>query len=102
MKMITADKRFRVTATATAQTMMNKSRITFRNPKALFDEGDTSVSAYYRSLYINDVAQMISKTIGTMDFKYWRQAIIQYNAWASTRNRLYGENNELLAALRQY
>ena len=75
-----------------------KSRITFRNPKALFDEGDTSVSAYYRSLYINDVAQMISKTIGTMDFKYWRQAIIQYNAWASTRNRLYGENNELLAA----
>lgn len=75
-----------------------KSRISFRNPKALFDEGNDSVSAYYRSLYINDAAQMISKNIGTMDFTYWRQALIQYNAWASTRNRLYGENNELMDA----
>lgn len=75
-----------------------KGRITFRNPKALLEAGDESISALYSSLYFDDMVKMISQNINGMDFTPWRTMLIQYNAWASTRNRLYNEGNELLDA----
>ena len=73
-----------------------KSRVSFKDPKAMLEAGDDSVSRYYSSLYLDDIALMISRYIQTMDFSTLRKALIQYNAWASTRNRLYDEDNELL------
>ena len=73
-----------------------KSRVTFKDPKTLLEAGDDSVSRYYGSLYLDDVARMFSQSIQSMDFSTWRKILIQYNAWAATRNRLYDEDNDLL------
>ena len=75
-----------------------KGRIVFRNPKALLEAGDDSISVLYSSLYLDDLADVISRNIQDMDFTPWRKTLIQYNTWASTRNKLYGEDNELLDA----
>ena len=75
-----------------------KSRVSFKDPKALFEAGEESVSNYYSSLFLDDIALMISRYIQTMDYSTLHKALIQYNAWASTRNRLYDEDNELLDA----
>lgn len=73
-----------------------KDKVSFADPKALLEAGDDSVSRYYSSLHLDDVAHVISKSIRDIDFTTLRKALIQYNAWASTRNRLYDEDNELL------
>lgn len=75
-----------------------KSKIRFKNPKTLLEAGDDSISTLYRSTYLNDMVDMISKHIQGMDFTLWRTMLIQYNAWISTRNKLYDEDNELLDA----
>ena len=75
-----------------------RGQISFRNPKALLEAGDDSISALYSSLYLDDIANMIAQYIHGMDFTPWRTMLIQYNAWASTRNRLYNEDTELLNA----
>ena len=75
-----------------------KDRVSFKDPKSLLEAGDDSVSRYYSNLYLEDIALMLSRYIQTMDFSTLRKALIQYNAWASTRNRLYDEDNELMDA----
>ena len=73
-----------------------KGKVSFNDPKALLEEGEDSVSRYYSSLHLDDVAREISKSIRDIDYSTLRKALIQYNAWASTRNRLYDEDIELL------
>ena len=75
-----------------------KNKVSFNDPKALLEAGDDSVSRYYSSLHLDDVAQVISRSIRDIDFTTLRKALVQYNAWASTRNRLYDEDNELFDA----
>ena len=75
-----------------------KSQISFRNPKALLETGDDSISVLYSSLYLDDMARVISQYVQDMDFSSWQKTLVQYNAWISTRNMLFGENNELLDA----
>ena len=75
-----------------------KSKIVFRNPKALLEAGDDSISRYYSSLYLEDMVLVISRNIREMDFTALKKALVQYNAWASTNNKLYNENNELMNA----
>ena len=73
-----------------------KNSITFRDPKALLEEGDDSISRLFSSLYREDMARVISRSIKDMDFTLWHRTLIQYNAWAASRNMLFGESRELM------
>ena len=73
-----------------------KNSISFRDPKALLEEGDDSITRLFSSLYREDMARVISRSIKDMDFKRWHKTLIQYTAWAASRNMLFGENRELM------
>lgn len=73
-----------------------KNSIRFRDPKATLEEGDDSISEFFSSLYFEDMARVIHGSISDMDFTLWDRILVQYNAWASSRNMLFGENHELM------
>ncbi|MBO4280135.1 MAG: hypothetical protein J5891_10080 [Spirochaetales bacterium] len=75
-----------------------KNSISFHDPKALLEEGEYSISNLFSSLYREDIARVISRSIRDMDFTLWHRTLVQYNAWASSRNMLFGENHELVDA----
>lgn len=75
-----------------------KDRIVFRDPRSLAEAGDTSISLYYRSLFRDELLEVIYDSIHDWDYSVWTQCVIQYNAWAATRNLLYNEDNDTLDA----
>ena len=75
-----------------------KDKIAFEDPKYLIEAGDDSVSVYFRTLYQDELADAIFSSIQSMDYSGWYQCVVQYNAWAATRNKFYGESNEILDA----
>ena len=75
-----------------------KNSISFRDPKALLEEGEDSISNLFSSLYRENIARVISRSIREMDFTLWHRTLVQYNAWASSRNMLFGEDHELVDA----
>ena len=42
------------------------------------------------------MARVILRSIGDMDFTLWHRMLIQYNAWAASRNMLFNESHELM------
>ena len=75
-----------------------KLSVEVRNPKSLSEAGDDSISLYYRSLFGDEMIQVIHESLLGLDFSVWTQCVVQYNAWASTRNMLYDEDNDILDA----
>lgn len=73
-----------------------KNSISFRDPRALLEEGDDSIARLFSSLYREDMARVILRSIGDMDFTLWHRMLIQYNAWAASRNMLFNESHELM------
>ena len=73
-----------------------KTRIAFENPKAIFESGETSVSDYYRARFRTEMAGRIAVTLEGLDFSTWHEVVIQYNAWAATRNLLNDGETEAI------
>ncbi len=75
-----------------------KSKISFRDPRTMAESGNESISLYYRSLFQDEMVAVIYESIHDWDYSVWTQSVIQYNAWAATRNLLYDEDNDTLDA----
>lgn len=73
-----------------------KSQISFQDPRTMAESGDESISLYYRSLFQDEMVEVIYESIRGWDYSVWNQCVIQYNAWAATRNMLYDEDNDIL------
>ena len=76
-------------------TMLAENQL-FPDPEALLGSGTTSVSLYMRRLHQGEITQMIRPSLADLDLDYWRQAVIQYNAWVNTRAVLSGQTAEPL------
>ena len=64
----------------------------FADPRALLSSGSSSISLYMRRLHFDEMKQVIEQNITEIDPTYWKQAVIQYNAWVNTTNLLTGQN----------
>ena len=65
----------------------------FEDPVKMVSSGASSISEYMLKTRGDEIARRISANIGDMDVSVWSDVAIQYNAWATTRDKLLGENN---------
>lgn len=65
----------------------------------LLSDDDTSVSRYVRESCSDIMVETVGAFISDLDVSAWREALVQYSAWARARALLYDEDNPLLVAI---
>ena len=65
----------------------------FQNPVELIESGIASISEDIRKNRENEMAEVIRYRLTGLNTEPWRNVAIHYNAWASSRENLYGEKN---------
>ena len=65
----------------------------FQNPVFLIEEGISSISEDIQKNRENEMAEVIRFRLSGLDTSAWKNVAIHYNAWASSRENLYGEKN---------
>ena len=65
--------------------------IVFTEPVSMVVSGLTSISDFLLETEGKRMADVIGDQLTGLDVQPWRQVAIQYNSWASTREKLYGE-----------
>ena len=65
----------------------------FQNPVELIESGISSISEDIQAKRENEMAEVIRYRLTGLRTDAWRNVAIHYNAWASSRENLYGEKN---------
>jgi len=65
----------------------------FQNPVELIESGIASISEDIRKNRENEMAEVIRYRLTGLNTEPWKNVAIHYNAWASSRENLYGEKN---------
>ena len=65
----------------------------FQNPVELIKSGISSISEDIQARRENEMAETIRYRLSGLKTEAWRNVAIHYNAWASSRENLYGEKN---------
>ena len=66
--------------------------IVYPNPVEMIESRTDSISQFILEDKGQSMAMVVKDHLLDLDVSTWRQVAIQYNSWASTREKLYGEN----------
>ena len=64
----------------------------------MVEQSSFSISQFLMESEGPGMATVVRDHLPDLDVKVWRQIAVQYNSWAATRERLYGETGERIDA----
>ena len=65
--------------------------VVYPNPVQMIESGTDSISLFILADKGDSMALVIRDHLLNLDVSPWREVAVQYNSWASTREKLYGE-----------
>ena len=72
--------------------------IEFTDPVEMVLSSPMSITDFLLQTQLERMSLGVQVRLGNLDTKPWRQVAVQYNSWASTREKLYGESSERIDA----
>lgn len=65
--------------------------LVYPNPVQMIESGTDSISTFILEDKGDSMALVAKDHLQDLDVSVWREVAVQYNSWASTREKLYGE-----------